>query len=199
MQYEINPYEFYVNHPTIGGASIPIDYLGTSFKKGVVSDALCTTGFENAGLMMGGSGDIFGNAAQSYEDPLTTQTPALAVVLNAVPQNLVTTLRIPNPFQALNSSTWPPSGNAELNLLDGGLGGGEVTPYFPLLNKARALDVIIAMDSDVSPFAITLSSELELIRWSNVRLRSTTTLPETRSTHRTSRVPYPATSRTPCP
>lgn len=98
---------------------------------------------------MGGSGDIFGNAAQSYEDPLTTQTPALAVVLNAVPQNLITTLRIPNPFQVLNASTWPASGNAELNLLDGGLGGGEVTPYFPLLNKARALDVIIAMDSDV--------------------------------------------------
>ena len=46
--YEFSPYEFAVSHPTVGTAAIPMEFLGTSFKNGRVSDVTCTSGFDNS-------------------------------------------------------------------------------------------------------------------------------------------------------
>ena len=52
---------------------------------------------------------------------------------------------IPNPFRGVSSDTYPDSDQAYLTLVDGGL-DGEVTPYQPLLVKARGVDTIVAID-----------------------------------------------------
>ena len=53
---------------------------------------------------------------------------------------------VPNPFFGVSSSTFPDSNQKILNLVDGGL-DGEVTPYQPLLVKARGVDTIFAIDA----------------------------------------------------
>ena len=53
---------------------------------------------------------------------------------------------VPNPFYGVSSSTFPDSDQTILNLVDGGL-DGEVTPYQPLLVKARGVDTILAIDA----------------------------------------------------
>ncbi|KAL8279295.1 hypothetical protein RQP46_008332 [Phenoliferia psychrophenolica] len=51
--YEFNPYRLRTDHPTTGGLSVPIEYLGTSFNAGKPTDTgKCVTGFDNAGCVV---------------------------------------------------------------------------------------------------------------------------------------------------
>ena len=56
---------------------------------------------------------------------------------------------MPNPFFGVLSKTFVDSDQKILNLVDGGE-NGEVTPFQPLLVKARGVDTIISIDA-VSP------------------------------------------------
>ena len=53
---------------------------------------------------------------------------------------------VPNPFFGVSSKTFVDSDQKILNLVDGGE-DGEVTPFQPLLVKARGVDTIIAIDA----------------------------------------------------
>lgn len=148
--YEITPYEFAVNNPTVS-AAVPIQYLGTNLTNGKpVNPLLCVEGFENAAWLMGCSGNIFGATAQIGESAVTqldlSNNTALNSLLGQVPDNEVTTGRVANPFFGLDSATYPSSEEKDLYLVDGGL-AGENVPFFPLIQPQRALDVIIAVDA----------------------------------------------------
>lgn len=52
----------------------------------------------------------------------------------------------PNPFYGVANGTFLDSNQTYLNLVDGGE-DGEVTPFQPLLVKARGVDVIFAIDA----------------------------------------------------
>ena len=53
---------------------------------------------------------------------------------------------MPNPFFGVSSATFPDADQKILTLVDGGL-DGQVTPYQPLLVKARGVDTILAIDA----------------------------------------------------
>ncbi|KAL8278579.1 hypothetical protein RQP46_009071 [Phenoliferia psychrophenolica] len=151
--YEFSPHEFAVNHPSVGTAAVPIEYLGTAFRKERVSDLLCTTGFDNSGIVTAASGNIVGGQDRDALAALAMGNPQLESLLGGVPlKNAATTVR------ALQPSTWLASSYAELNLVDGGF-GKESTPYFPLLQPSRMVDVIIAADGN-SPYSTYTKSLL---------------------------------------
>ena len=53
---------------------------------------------------------------------------------------------VPNPFFGVAPDVYPDSDQTILTLVDGGM-DGEVTPYQPLLVKARGVDTIFAIDA----------------------------------------------------
>ncbi|KAK4703987.1 lysophospholipase, partial [Phenoliferia sp. Uapishka_3] len=146
--YEFTPYHFGTNTPSSGGLYVPIEYLGTKFAAGTpANNKTCVTGFENAGFIMGCSGNVFGTALSETKPqlPLTRRstgdpvqlaesdaflnTTALKIngpinkALSNVPDQYLDNGRIINPFYGLAAETgFPPSDDAELAMTDGGLG-----------------------------------------------------------------------------
>ena len=49
--YESTPFTFSTNLPSSGGLSVPMEYLGTHFDKGVPSSTACIKGFDSAGFV----------------------------------------------------------------------------------------------------------------------------------------------------
>ncbi|KAL8292573.1 hypothetical protein RQP46_001185 [Phenoliferia psychrophenolica] len=150
--YEMTPYHFGTNVPTSGGLYAPIEYLGTPFHGGTpISNNDCMERFENAGFLMGCSGNVFGDIASEAEGTLNVTAIATDFFINEalslVPDEYLDNGRIVNPFLGMAKDTgYPATADSELEMTDDGL-GYEVIPFFPLLLPQRKLDVIIAPDS----------------------------------------------------
>ncbi|KAL8286878.1 hypothetical protein RQP46_003884 [Phenoliferia psychrophenolica] len=144
--YEMTPYTFGTDLPSSGGLSVPIEFLGTNFTNGSPANAsTCVTGFQNAGFLMGCSGNFLGVPVQIFIQQAIQGSPEIMAVLDESPDRLVLDGRVVNPFRGLASDGFPATNNTELFLLDGGFAGG--IPFFPLLQPSRRLDVIIAIDA----------------------------------------------------
>ncbi|KAH9810221.1 lysophospholipase catalytic domain-containing protein [Melampsora americana] len=146
--YEFSPEEFGVNHPSLN-AYIPIDYLGSHMNSGKpVSTESCALGFDNAGWVIGASSNVLsqpgvsGSLLSSWQ---TLETKAY----DTMTRNIYDEAIVPNPFYKLqkdNSSfKYEDQNEKHLYLADGGW-GGEIVPFWPLLQPDRKLDVIIAVD-----------------------------------------------------
>ncbi|KAK0552920.1 hypothetical protein OC846_001500 [Tilletia horrida] len=150
--WEFTPVEFGNWLPT-EPAFIPIDTFGTNFSDGVSQETngQCYAGWDNFGYTVGTSSALFtslftrliqSNGSSIIKDALLLITGAVAAVGNDVAQ-------IPNPLRNYGSTN---NTRAEkLTMVDGGLDLQNV-PLWPLLQPARDLDAIIAVDSsaDVS-------------------------------------------------
>ncbi|KAI1434038.1 lysophospholipase catalytic domain-containing protein [Xylaria sp. CBS 124048] len=147
--YEFNPFELGSWGPTIGGF-IPIKFAGSSFDNGVIPDgADCVEGFDQYGMIVGSSSFLFNElpglfvAGESGGAP-----PNVAAILEEIdeaPFGEVARWE-PNPFFGFNPSGNPSADSEVLSLVDGGE-DFENLPLLPLLQPARAVDVIVAIDS----------------------------------------------------
>ncbi|KAL8292734.1 hypothetical protein RQP46_001346 [Phenoliferia psychrophenolica] len=133
-QFEITPYTFGSFDPTLA-AHVPVENAGTRLIKGALPSGTseCTIGFENAGFVIGSSAALF-NGADDLSD------------LNTVPTT---------------SYTFESADNQILELTDGGEDSQNI-PFGPLLVKARAQDMIMALDASADdenwPTGVSLSA-----------------------------------------
>ncbi|GIJ84639.1 lysophospholipase 1 [Aspergillus pseudoviridinutans] len=163
--YEFSPWEFGTYDNSIYGFA-PLQYLGSRFVNGVVpANETCVRGYDNAGLIMGTSSDVYDLdgvdiAAQLRKliPEISSQNAALGDVLsNAVEEYLgalsSTNSTVngpaaydPSPFYQYNKDSSPFAQGTRLTVVDGGEDGQNI-PLNPLIQRKRNVDIIFAVDS----------------------------------------------------
>lgn len=147
--FEFNPLEMGSFDPTLY-AFTPLEYIGSSVTNGVPNDAdRCARGFDNAGFLMGTSSSLFNIGL------LKLKSSGLSGILRKFAEEVLGDLAeddadianfSPNPFYKVNPKINPSTDNEVLTLVDGGLDGQNV-PLHPLIQSARNIDVVFAVDS----------------------------------------------------
>lgn len=150
--YEFNPWEMGSHDPTVYGF-VPLEYLGTNFSEGYpIDNTSCVTGFDSACFIMGTSSSLFNqglllvNSSDSsgpFSDALQS---ALQSVLTTIGEDENDIADYPNPFYHYNNDTNPNANSTQLTLVDGGEDLQNI-PLNPLIQPARMVDVIFAVDS----------------------------------------------------
>ncbi|SPO02155.1 related to lysophospholipase (lpl) [Cephalotrichum gorgonifer] len=147
--FEFNPFEMGSWDPTLFGF-VPLEYLGSNFDKGSISkDGKCVRGFDQFSFILGTSSSLF-NMAMLTEFP--DEVPSLIVdkvesLLSSIDDanNDIAQYR-PNPFLGYNSEISNIADEEELSLVDGGMDLQNI-PLHPVIQPAREVDVIFAVDS----------------------------------------------------
>lgn len=147
--FEFNPWEFGTFDPTIYGFA-PLEYLGTRFVEGKVPDnASCVRGFDNAAFVMGTSSTLFNQFL------LQINTTSLPTFLKTIFTDILAKIGEdnediaeygPNPFYKFDNHSSPFATQETLNMVDGGE-DLENIPFHPLIQPARGVDVVFAIDS----------------------------------------------------
>ncbi|KAF8476934.1 lysophospholipase [Kalaharituber pfeilii] len=147
--FEFNPLEMGSFDPTLF-AFTPLEYIGSNVTNGKPDDPeRCTKGFDNASFLMGTSSSLFNIGL------IQLQSSGLTGILRQFAEDILNGLAeadadiadySPNPFYKVNPNTNPSANERRLTLVDGGLDGQNI-PLQPLIQPARALDVIFAVDS----------------------------------------------------
>jgi lysophospholipase len=152
--YEFNPWEMGSHDPTVYGFA-PLQYLGTNFSAGSpLDDTKCVTGFDSAGFIMGTSSSLFNQgllllnstdagSSGPFKDALQS---TLLSVLSKLGKDENDIADYPNPFYKYNKDTNPNAASEQLTLVDGGEDNQNI-PLNPLIQPARMVDVIFAVDS----------------------------------------------------
>ncbi|KAG0693091.1 lysophospholipase catalytic domain-containing protein [Suillus ampliporus] len=141
---ELNVYEMGSYDPTLA-AFTPMKYLGT------MNESICVTNYDQAGLVMGASGDwnTFYNTSESTLENSSIY-PIIEALNNTLPQTNVVldgTL-FPNSFHGpATEGTFIDAGETSIAMSDGG-SDGEAVPIQPLLVKARGVDTVFAIDAN---------------------------------------------------
>ncbi|OAA62649.1 lysophospholipase plb1 [Niveomyces insectorum RCEF 264] len=153
--YEFNPYEMGSWDPSTYGF-VPTEYLGSNFSDGVVPTAgpanRCVRGFDQFGYVMGTSSTLFNQFLLNNLSAADPNIPSFVVnVLDDILQDLGDDNNdiaqyVPNPFYRYRPATNPFADNLQLTLVDGGEDLQNL-PLHPLVQPARAVDVIVAVDS----------------------------------------------------
>ncbi|KAH9937826.1 lysophospholipase [Epithele typhae] len=140
--YEFNVYEMGSFDPTLG-AFTPTKYLGSP------NSSECVTGFDQMSFVQAISSNLF---TEFNVTGVNINDTEIGPIIQALEANFpeagirLDTSAVPNPFKGVSPHTFADADQAVLNLVDGGL-DGEVTPYQPLLVKARGVDMIFAIDA----------------------------------------------------
>lgn len=149
--FEFTPYEFGSWDPRVS-AFIPIDILGTNLTNGTSTQLNnnCTFGFENFGWVVGTSSTLFNGL---YNMVITSSGSniikgALAGILGSVSNQNNDVSVLPNPFTGWSSGIANSTIGSlpNITLVDGGEDLQNI-PLDPLLQPARGLDFILAVDS----------------------------------------------------
>ncbi|KEF57225.1 lysophospholipase [Exophiala aquamarina CBS 119918] len=147
--FEFNPWEVGTFDPTTYGF-VPLKYLGSNFSAGTLpQDEECVRGFDNAGFMMGTSSSLFNQAFLLINGTSEANilTNALTAILEEIGNdNNDISLYGPNPFYFYRNETNANAQSPTLFLVDGGEDLQNV-PFHPLIQPARSVDVIFAIDS----------------------------------------------------
>ncbi|KAL3420984.1 lysophospholipase plb1 [Phlyctema vagabunda] len=147
--YEFNPFETGSWDPVLYGFA-PTRYLGSNFTAGSLpSNETCIAGFDQSGFVMGTSSTLFNTFL------LNINSTGLPSFLTNIFTGILTDIGesnddiaqfTPNPFYQFNNATNRNANTKELTLVDGGEDGQNV-PLYPLIQPAREVDVIFAIDS----------------------------------------------------
>lgn len=150
--FTINPWELGSHDPTIFGFA-PLEYLGTEFDAGRPKDGeRCVTGFDNAGFIMGTSSSLFNegllltkgeNKSHGFVELIKD---AVEDALESVSDSNNDIAYVPNPFYKYNEHSNQGAAASHLSLVDGGEDAQNI-PFNPLIQPARRVDVIFAVDS----------------------------------------------------
>ncbi|KAH7910589.1 phospholipase B [Hygrophoropsis aurantiaca] len=155
--YEITPYEFGSWDPNLS-TMIPTQFAGTRLTSGLPTNRTsCVTGFDQASFVMGTSSSIFNELLTSSSDTISAfnsengDQSGMSYLLQQFTANVQTRDRTvanwPNPFQNFTTpSTFTDAASEWLDLIDGG-SNAERIPLGNLFVKARAVDVIVAIDA----------------------------------------------------
>lgn len=146
--FEFNPFEMGSWDPTTF-AFAPTQYIGSNFSAGSLPDnESCVVGFDNAGFIMGTSSSLFNSllAGLSTVDLPQALEAVVADKLSALGDSNEDIADYPNPFFQYNNATNPSANSPTLTLVDGGLDFQNI-PLHPVIQPARNLDVIFAIDS----------------------------------------------------
>jgi lysophospholipase len=146
--YEFNPFEMGSWDPTSFGF-VPMEYLGSNFSGGSLPDnASCVVGFDNVGFIMGTSSSLFNAVVTSLGSVDIPQAlkDRLEQTLSALGADNEDIADYPNPFFQYNNETNPSANSSTLTLVDGGLDFQNI-PLHPVIQPARNVDVIFAVDS----------------------------------------------------
>ncbi|EPQ31484.1 uncharacterized protein PFL1_00819 [Pseudozyma flocculosa PF-1] len=152
--WEFNPNEFGSWNPNVA-AFVPIEIVGSSLDNGasVLPDGQCVAGYETLPWVVGTSATLFSGL---YLQLLEGQTDSLiANVIKGIAeavskeQNDIST--VPNPFYGYNEGNNAVAKLRNISLIDAGLTDLNL-PLWPLVEPARGLDFVFAVDSsaDVS-------------------------------------------------
>ncbi|TLD21419.1 hypothetical protein PspLS_09161 [Pyricularia sp. CBS 133598] len=155
--FEFNPFEMGTWDPTTNGFA-PLAYVGSNFEGGVVPDnGKCVRGFDQSSFVMGTSSSLFnaillrieqnntGSNHPTVPEPVAKLLKALGPTIQAENRDVASWK--PNPFFGFHAETASGiASSTELSLVDGGLDGQNI-PLQPLIQPARKVDVIYAVDS----------------------------------------------------
>lgn len=147
---EFNPWEVGSYDPTIYGFA-PTRYVGSNFSAGsVIENGHCVRGFDSYSYIMGTSSSLF-NAfllqnISSSDVPQLVANALQAVLTRLGNDNDDIAAWTPNPFYGYNSATNVNAHDEQLTLVDGGMDLQNI-PLHPLIQPARAVDIIFAVDS----------------------------------------------------
>ena len=148
--FEFSPFELGSWDPTNYGF-VDLEYLGSNFSDGSLpGDQQCVRGFDNVGFTMGTTSSILSSLVVTGlvgALPSSVQTLLGAVVNETKVDNGLVSLYEPNPFKGWNVTGHALDANEQsLVLVDGGTDLQNL-PLQPLIQPARAVDVIVAVDS----------------------------------------------------
>ncbi|PWN22916.1 hypothetical protein BCV69DRAFT_234942, partial [Microstroma glucosiphilum] len=140
--FEFSPYE-YGTWDRIQ-AFVPIDVLGSNISNGEITR--CVEGFENFGWVVGTSASLFNGALIDLleDDGNSIIKSAIESVLQDIGSQDNDVSQVPNPFA--NYSNNELASQELITMVDGGLDNQNV-PLWPLLQPARQLDFILALDA----------------------------------------------------
>ncbi|KAJ2900620.1 hypothetical protein MKZ38_002319 [Zalerion maritima] len=151
---EFNPWEM-GSYDSGMGAFVPLKYIGSNFSDGTVISSdeggMCIAGYDNAGYVMGTSSSLFNTAfltIQDEDDEPGFLESSISDMLESWGTDNGDIATWPNPFYEYNPAGTESNNNDSeiLTLVDGGEDLQNI-PLHPLLMEARAVDVIIAIDS----------------------------------------------------
>lgn len=148
--WEFNPYEFGSWNPNVS-AFVPIEILGSSLNNGSSSlpSGECVGGYQTVAWVTGTSATLFSGL---YLDLISSSSDSIIVsalkeIAQAVSNEQNDVSLVPNPFYGYRGDgTVEISDLRNITLVDGGL-DNENVPLWPLVEPARDLDVVIAIDS----------------------------------------------------
>ncbi|KAK9325457.1 lysophospholipase catalytic domain-containing protein [Lipomyces orientalis] len=147
--YEFNPYELGSWDPSLYSFAV-LDYIGTNLTDGLPQEnATCVKGFDNAGFVIGTSSTLFNQFLLQLND-----TGVEGLLYNAALQVLQGISEAdndiapyePNPFFDVNPDISYMFNETQLTLVDGGEDYQNI-PLAPLIQPARQVDVIFAIDN----------------------------------------------------
>ncbi|KAH9917657.1 lysophospholipase [Epithele typhae] len=150
VNYELNPFEFGSYEPQLA-SFVSLPYLGSTFSNG--TPIHCVNDFDNTGLMIGTSSCDFNplNVTNSSEWTSPDGLGGLVGLINETfgtlqPGAEYDATLVPNPFVGMHHVDYQDTAEANLALMDGSL-DDQNDPLFPLLVKARKVDMIVVLDS----------------------------------------------------
>ena len=146
--FEFTPYEFGTWQPTLE-AFFPVGYLGTDVVDGNPKDgSSCIANYENFGYTVGTSSTLFNGAYNKLLESNSTGflNDVLKTILEDVDKGYNDVAPVPNPFKGYRQSSNHFVDAKYIDLVDGGEANQNI-PLEPLLQPARGLDLIVAVDA----------------------------------------------------
>ena len=148
--FEFNPFEFGTWDPTNYGF-VDVQFLGSNFSNGSLAEGeQCVRGFDNGGFVLGTTSAIYDSliaTALTSQLPTSVQTILGSVINETVEDKGLISVYQPNPFKDWDITGQAPDASDDaLDLVDGGTDDQNI-PFQPLIQPARAVDIIVAIDS----------------------------------------------------
>lgn len=148
--FEFNAYEMGSWDPTVYGFA-PTKYLASNFSGGTVpASGDCVAGFDQIGYVMGTSSTLFNEFLLQNLTSLNLPsfiTNAITDILQRLGEGDDDIAQYtPNPFLGWHNGSNPSAHSQQLTLVDGGEDLQNI-PFSPLIQPARDVDVIFAVDS----------------------------------------------------
>ncbi|KAF9227378.1 phospholipase B [Gyrodon lividus] len=154
--YELTPFEYGSWDPNLS-AMAPMSYAGTHLVNGLPASAsACVTAFDQVSFIMGSSASFFNqvldepNGIFAAFDDQNGDEPGMKFLYeqlsSKVQSRSLNVANWPNAFQGVNPGTFQDSSSEWLSLVDGS-SNLEQIPLGSLFVKARAMDVVVAIDA----------------------------------------------------
>lgn len=144
--FEFTPWEMGSFDSSLFGMA-PLAFVGSNFSRGRATQD-CVTGFDSVSLVLGTSSSLFNFALMAAYDlkvPSFLSGALKDIVDRLGEKNDDIAEWSPNPFAGWNMDDNVGSGGDRLFLVDGGE-DGENVPFYPHIQRQRAVDVIFAVD-----------------------------------------------------